>query len=82
VTTEQELKLRVAALDVVDAGALVGAALDERGVDEDPQAAKRMAAGTATTIPRTSGRSLIRTLDPIGGRVQGGAYCMASAADA
>jgi hypothetical protein len=73
VTTVQELKLAVAVLVVVDAtDALeVAAALDEVVEEEDeeePHAARRMAAGTETTIPKTSGRNLIRSLDPIGGR--------------
>jgi hypothetical protein len=71
VTTEQELKLPVAAVDVVDTAdaVVVGAALDETVVEDEeaPHAAKKMTAGTATTVPRTSGRSLIRPLDPIAG---------------
>ena len=63
VTTEQELRLPAAAwvLDDTDA-LLVDATVDEVVVvvEEEPHAAKRMAAGTATAIPSTSGRSLIR----------------------
>jgi len=66
VTTEQELKLAVvAAVVVVDAAdaLVVGVAIDD--VEEDElHAARRMAAGTPTTIPTTPGRnhgcSLIR----------------------
>jgi len=82
VTTEQELKLPVARLVVVDAteALVVDAALDDVVVvvEEEPHAATRMVAGTATTITRTSGRSLIRPLDPIARRRYAGAYWMAS----
>ncbi len=71
VTTDQELKLLVAAavVDGVDAtdALVVGAAIDELEEDE-PHAASTMAAGTATTDPTTPRRILIRPLDRIGGR--------------
>jgi hypothetical protein len=83
VTTEQELKLAVLVVAVVVApvvvvGAVVdgdpvvvGAVLDDVEGDE-LHAARRMAAGTATTIPTMPGRSfgcsLIRPLGRIAGR--------------
>jgi hypothetical protein len=64
VTTEQELRLPAAAWVVVDDtdALVVDATVDEVVVvvEEEPHAATRMATGTATTIARTSGRSLIR----------------------
>jgi len=70
VTTEQELKLALVTV-VVDAAVLdelaaavvaadalvVDVVLDDVGEDE-LHAARRMATGMATTIPRTPGRSL------------------------
>src|SRR5664279_35206 len=77
VTTEHELNLPVVALVVGDApDALVGGAALDEVVEEEPHAAKRIAASRTITAPTTSGRSLIRPLDPIRGRGVWRAYCM------